>query len=93
MSTSSSLLGAFILILLIAGLISVLRTERTRRRELQIICPNPNCGYRGKGVRTDGTSGCLFMLFLCIGVVPGLLYLILCGKPEIICPKCGMKIR
>ena len=58
-----------------------------------IICPNPNCGYRGAGLRrAKGSVGLTVLLFI-IGVVPGLLYWLLRGGYRVSCPRCGMMVR
>ncbi|WP_337746931.1 hypothetical protein [Victivallis vadensis] len=59
----------------------------------KIICPNPNCGYRGKGKVDGRKSGCLLIVLLCLGIVPGIIYLLWSGKKGIVCPKCGMRIQ
>ena len=59
----------------------------------RIICPNPNCNYVGPGKRSGGGCGCLLVVLLCLGILPGIVYLLFFGKPGIVCPKCGMKIR
>lgn len=84
------LLTAAVIILLIALLISGLTGGG---KEEEIICPNPNCGYRGPGKRDGGSSGCLLLILLLCGLLPGILYLLLCGTPGVICPRCGMRIR
>lgn len=58
-----------------------------------IICPNPNCGYRGEGLAVrerDLVAGIILLLF---AIIPGVLYLLLCCKIKIICPKCMMPVR
>lgn len=67
------------------------KTERESR--LFIICPNQNCGYSGAGREQGARSGCLLVVLLCLGILPGIIYLLFFGKPGIVCPKCGMKIR
>jgi hypothetical protein len=58
-----------------------------------IICPNPNCGYKGTPARqTTGSLGMLLILFF-LGVLPGILYALMCYRTQVICPKCGIKIR
>jgi DNA-directed RNA polymerase subunit RPC12/RpoP len=58
-----------------------------------VICSNPNCGYRGPGVRRPvGDMVCLIFLFL-LALLPGLLYAIFCYRGEILCPACGVKCR
>lgn len=72
------------------------RNKKNQEKKLSrifIICPNNNCGYRGTGKEQGGKSGCLFIILLFLGIIPGILYLLYCGKPSVICPKCGMKIR
>lgn len=58
-----------------------------------VICPNPNCQYRGPGKKVGGSNGCLILVLLCLGILPGLLYLMLCEKKGVACPQCGMRIR
>ena len=69
------------------------KNQLEKSSRLFVICPNPNCGYRGTGKESGGTSGCLLLILLFLGILPGILYLLFCGKPGIICPKCGIKIR
>lgn len=61
-----------------------------------IICPNPNCGYRGPPTTTatGGSSGCLLLILLCLGIVPGILYLLLAGRAQYIgsCPQCRVTV-
>jgi hypothetical protein len=57
-----------------------------------IICPNPNCGYRGDArekARGSMAVGCLLCLFF---LLPGILYFIFKGGYRYYCPKCGMQI-
>ncbi len=59
---------------------------------MYIICPNPNCGYRGEATRKARGSmaaGCLLTLFL---VLPGVLYFIFFRGYRYYCPKCGLQI-
>lgn len=57
-----------------------------------IICPNPNCGYRGEGKKVGGNNGCLILILLCFGILPGILYLLFCPRKGVVCPKCGVRI-
>lgn len=68
-------------------------TDKQKQGGDKIICPNQSCGYVGVGKRTGGTSGCLLLILLLLGIVPGILYLLFAGSPGITCPKCGMRIR
>jgi len=58
-----------------------------------IICPNTRCCYTGPGKVSGGTSGCLLLILFCLGILPGILYLLFAGKPGVVCPRCGMQIR
>lgn len=84
------LMGSAIIVFL---LIFLKNYNKMIERQNFIICPNLNCGYRGSGVKSGGSSGCLLIILLLLGILPGILYLLFCGKPGIVCPKCGMKIR
>lgn len=76
--------------LLVALLVMALIGERKKDN---IICPNPNCGYRGRGKRIGGQSGCLLVILLCLGIIPGLIYMMFSGASGIQCPRCGMRVR
>ena len=55
-----------------------------------IICPNPNCGYRGPArvqARGSGALGCLLLLLF---ILPGILYLVVAGGHDQFCPRCGV---
>lgn len=69
------------------------KNQLEKSSRLFIICPNQSCGFRGTGKEQGGKSGCLLIILLFLGILPGILYLLYCGKPSVICPKCGMKIR
>jgi hypothetical protein len=69
-------------------------TTDAKGNSVSIICPNPNCGFRGEVEPQGGTDGCLFAVLLFFGIIPGILYILICGgMHKIICPKCGMRIR
>ena len=56
-----------------------------------IICPNPNCGYKGIGIaksKADTGAGLLLLLFF---VIPGILYFLFASGCHYNCPKCGMR--
>jgi hypothetical protein len=57
-----------------------------------VICPNVNCGYRGKPryiARGSTAVGCLLLLF----VFPiGLFYFILRSGHRKLCPQCGLHL-
>lgn len=58
-----------------------------------IICPNPNCRYVGPGKTTGGMNCLVFLVLLLLGFIPALIYLLVCPKEEVHCPRCGTKIR
>ena len=61
-----------------------------------IICPNQNCNYRGPTTAEKHGSILLFIFLLCLGIIPGLLYLLylaLVWERFVVCPKCGVMIR
>lgn len=57
--------------------------------------PSPTClrcGYAGPPVTAShgGPSGCLAVVLLCVGILPGVLYLLFAGSTETrSCPQCG----
>jgi hypothetical protein len=51
-----------------------------------IKCP---CGYYGEPNEKGGTIGCLFIVLLIFGIIPGILYLLFAGESRKTCPKCG----
>ena len=76
---------AALIILVVVGVIFGTSSKKN------IICPH--CGYRGEGREDGGPDGCLLILFLCFGIVPGLLYLFCVPKKGLYCPHCGCRIR
>lgn len=84
-----------LLLVVLSGLVGRRRNagKKGENSGLYVICPNPNCGYRGEGRPCGGTSVILLILLFSLGIVPGILYLLLSGSPEVICPRCGMRIR
>lgn len=88
------LCSALVPIALVAGLIwLMIRSNKRREAENFIICHNANCGYRGPGKQVGASNGCLLLLLFICGILPAILYILFCGKKELICPKCGCKIR
>jgi hypothetical protein len=64
--------------------------------EIEIICPNAQCGYKGPAwlkSDCDNSLGCLLMFFF---LLPGILYFIIRGgegHKHCECPKCGIRVR
>ena len=51
------------------------------------------CGYAGPPIAasTGGPDGCLTVLLLCAGILPGVLYVIFVGTTQHrSCPQCGL---
>lgn len=84
--TQAIIIGIISVIILLIGNFLL---ERARR---WIICPNPNCGFRGYGKSSGGASGCIFLLLLMLGIIPGLIYL-MWPRNGVICPHCGNRVR
>lgn len=57
-----------------------------------IICPNPNCGYKGTAKRKARGSALVGLILLCFFILPGLLYFMFKGGYRYTCPQCGMQI-
>ena len=57
-----------------------------------IICPNPNCDYKGKPKRVARGSTIVGLFLLCFFIVPGLLYFIFKSGYRYSCPQCGVQI-
>ena len=59
-----------------------------------IICPNPNCGYRGPACEQAKGSTVALVILLLLWLLPGVLYAIFCCiGSRLHCPQCGVHIR
>ena len=59
-----------------------------RWSQRSMICPNPNCGYRGAAAaRPRGSRAAMWVLMLLL-VVPGLIYGMFFSGQRFCCPKC-----
>ena len=57
----------------------------------QIVCPNPNCGYRGPAARVrKGSAGLAVLLFLVF--FPAAIVYILFTRDWFLCPECRMRL-
>jgi hypothetical protein len=56
------------------------------------ICPNPNCGFRGRIKPKYKGSGCLCIILFCLGFLPGLIYMLVAFKTEYKCPNCEIQL-
>jgi len=59
-------------------------------RFTEFICPNPNCGYRGRPELESYGSILLAIVLLLLGALPGIIYWIVCVGVKYVCPKCKM---
>ena len=66
-------------------------TKKLGRRG--VVCPNPNCGYRGKGKRKSRGSILVFLLLLLLGIIPGIIYFLVMSGYRLHCPECGTFCR
>jgi len=57
-----------------------------------IICPNPNCGYRGEPKKVARGSCLIAAVLLLFFLVPGILYLMFRSGYRILCPQCGVQM-
>lgn len=78
---SKSALGALTIPALIILLIGVYTYQKK-----SMSCTN--CRYSGAPKLASSPSGCIFFLLLCIGIIPGLIYM-LAVKNKYRCPSCG----
>lgn len=62
-------------------------------RDDEIICPNPQCKYVGLPKKKSKGSWGMAIFLLLLGGFPGILYILLYNGYQIVCPRCGMKIR
>lgn len=81
------LLGGVIIVLLAAGLHSLFAGPPR-----QIICPNPNCGYKGPAKRQARGSFFDGLVLCLLGLLPGLIYFAFRSGYRYSCPQCGMQI-
>jgi hypothetical protein len=57
-----------------------------------IICPNPNCGYKGPPEKVARGSVLVGVILTFFFFLPGILYFMLKGGYRILCPKCGLQL-
>ena len=58
----------------------------------QMLCPNPNCGYKGNALRRAKGSRLALWLLLLMFVVPGLIYAMFFSGQVYCCPRCRMVV-
>lgn len=57
--------------------------------EKQMVCANPNCGYRGAAAEQAKGSRVALWMLMCLFLLPGLIYAIAYSGKRYCCPKCG----
>lgn len=57
-----------------------------------IICPNPNCGYKGPAKRKSRGSILIGLLLCFFFLLPGIIYFIVRSGYRYFCPNCGLQI-
>jgi hypothetical protein len=62
-------------------------------RRTWIVCPNPNCRYRGQGKQVARGSFLVAAILLLLGVIPGVLYILIYEGYRLTCPQCGIDVR
>lgn len=55
----------------------------------QMVCANPNCGYRGAAAEQAKGSRVALWVLMCLAIVPGLIYGIVTSGKRYCCPRCG----
>ena len=65
--------------------------DKFKKRD-DIICPNPNCGYQGTPKFRSSFSYIIFIPLLCLGVIPGLIYMAVTNGVKVHCPKCNVQV-
>lgn len=48
--------------------------QSTPRADGFVICPNPNCGYKGPAKKTRRGSVVVMLILLCFWILPGIIY-------------------
>lgn len=61
-------------------------------RSGSMICPNPNCGYKGGRRKVARGNAIVGVLLCCFFLLPGVLYFMFFRGYRYYCPKCGMQI-
>ena len=57
-----------------------------------IICPNTNCGYKGKPMMVARGSFLVGLIFLLFFILPGVFYFMLMSGYRYYCPQCGLQL-
>lgn len=77
--------------LLFTGMAVVFGLKAIKAPE-SIICPNARCGYEGPVKLVPRGSVLVAFVLFCFFVLPGVLYVAICGGYSRRCPKCKMQL-
>lgn len=58
----------------------------------KLICPNPNCGYKGNPRKKARGSILVGLILCCFFLLPGILYFMFKGGYRYYCPNCGIQV-
>jgi len=75
--------------------IPVATVSPTRRQPARgdIVCPNPNCGYVGRGNKIARGSTIVGILLLLCWILPGIIYFMFFSGYRTCCPRCQCQIN
>ena len=74
------------------GVVFLARAILGRAADRNIICPNPNCGFRGKARRRARGNTFIGLILCLFFLIPGVLYFIFKSGYRYFCPNCNMQI-
>lgn len=57
-----------------------------------IICPNPNCGYKGPATQIARGNALIGFLLCFFFLLPGILYFMFMSGYRYVCPQCGLQV-
>lgn len=58
-----------------------------------MICPNPNCGYRGRAISKPKGERAVAYILMALFIVPGLIYAMFFSGDRYFCPKCRSEVN
>ena len=59
---------------------------------MDIICPNPNCGYKGQPAKKSRGSVLVGLILCLFFLLPGIIYFMFKSGYRYSCPKCGLQV-
>jgi len=58
----------------------------------EIICPNQNCGYKGKPKKISRGNTLVGIILCMFFILPGILYFMFKSGYRYVCPQCGLQL-